>query len=182
MQLTLFLTTVELHATESGQKFQQFLIQAVHPTYISVSDSQSLMKGAGFFTNASNEWEPITCRTTNVSQHCKLHACAQNSKRLACSLQACQTWQTTVVTANHIAAFSWLIALQSRKNQGNFSHDLLLTDNNGTVTLFIMMRCANLNCPVKSIQDSAVSTSSILKERVYLTWETPSSHILTKFW
>lgn len=45
-----------------------------------------------------------------------------------------------------------------------------------------MMQCANLNCPVKLIQDSAVSTSYILKERVYLTWETPSSYIPNKFW
>ena len=84
MQLTLFLTTVELHATESGQKFQQFLIQAVHPTYIGVSDFQPLTKGAGFFTNASNEWEPITCQTTNVSTANCMHDCAPNSKRLAC--------------------------------------------------------------------------------------------------
>ena len=66
-------TAVELYATESGQKFQQFLIRGVHPTHIGVSDFLPLIKGAGFFTNASNEWEPITCTTTNVSYHCKPH-------------------------------------------------------------------------------------------------------------
>lgn len=58
------------------------------------------------------------------------------------------------------------------------------TDNNCSCDLILnfMLQCAKLNCPVKSIQDSAVSTSSILKEHVYLTWETPSRHITTKFW
>lgn len=66
-------TAVELYATESGQKFQQFLIRGVYPTHIGVSDFLPLIKRAGFFTNASNEWEPITCTTTNVSYHCKPH-------------------------------------------------------------------------------------------------------------
>jgi len=60
---SLFAFTVELYAIERGLKFQQFLIQPHHPTNINLSNS---MKGAGFFSSPSSEWEPVTCQTTNV--------------------------------------------------------------------------------------------------------------------
>jgi len=59
-----FPSTVELYAAEQGHKFQGFLVQGYYPTNISLSSS---MKGTGFFTSSSSEWEPVTCQATNVS-------------------------------------------------------------------------------------------------------------------